>query len=143
MALALGIGAGCQTAQLDQIVRARFEGRLFRVPSKVLSAPAVLYTGLDWQVADLKGTLDRLGYRELGGTEPVPPGRYRFESGKLRLHRRAFSHPTESEPAELVDLTLAGAKIAAIKGSDGRDRGVFALDPEVVGAETFLVRLNG
>jgi penicillin-binding protein 1B len=134
IALALGIGAGCETAHLDRIVRARFDGRLFRVPSKVLSAPAVLYSGLDWQVADLKGTLDRLGYRELPGTEPIPPGRYRLESGKLKLHRRAFAHPSEAEPAVQVEITLAGAKIAAIRDADGRDRGVLSLDPETVGA---------
>ena len=99
----------------------RFEGRLFRVPSKVLSAPVVLYTGLDWQVADLKATLDRLGYRELPGTGAIPPGRYRFEAGKLRLHRRAFAHPTRAEPAVEVELTLAGSRIGAIRDARGEE----------------------
>jgi penicillin-binding protein 1B len=133
-ALGLGVAAGVETARLDRIVRARFEGRLFRVPSKVLSAPAVLYEGLDWQVADLKGTLDRLGYRELPGDGPIPPGRYRFESGRLRLHRRAFAHPTRPEPALQAELALEGARVAALRDSSGRELPVLVLDPELVGA---------
>jgi len=134
LALAVGLGAGFETARLDRIVRARFEGRLFRVPSKVLSAPAVLYTGFDWQVADLKATLDRLGYRELPGSGAIPPGRYRFEAGKLRLHRRAFAHPTRAEPAVQVELSLEGPRIGAIRDAAGKSLGVLPLEPELVGA---------
>ncbi len=133
-ALGVGVAAGVETARLDRIVRERFEGRLFRVPSKVLSAPAVLYKGLDWQVADLKGTLDRLGYRELSGDGAIPAGRYRFEGGTLRLHRRAFPHPTRSEPALVVAIVLEGSRIAAIRDAAGRELPVLALDPELVGA---------
>jgi len=133
-ALAVGLGVGFETARLDQIVRARFEGRLFRVPSRVLSAPAVLYPGVDWQVADLKGTLDRLGYRELPRAGAVPPGRYRFEAGKLRLHRRAFPHPSRPEPALSAEIALAGSRIQEIRDAEGRALGVLSLDPEPVGA---------
>jgi len=55
-------------------VVARFEGRLFRVPSRVLSAPAILYPGLDWKRVDLRGALVRLGYRE-ARVMRVEPGR--------------------------------------------------------------------
>lgn len=134
LALAAGIGIGLETARLDQVVRARFEGRLFRVPSRVLSAPSVLYPGLDWQVADLKGTLDRLGYREMNGPGAIPPGRYRFEAGKLRLHRRAFAHPSHPEPALQVEIALAGSRIREIRDAEGRALGIFPLDPEPVGA---------
>jgi penicillin-binding protein 1B len=133
-ALVIGLGVGFETARLDRVVRARFEGRLFRVPSRVLSAPSVLYTGLDWQVADLKGTLDRLGYRELPGGGQVAPGRYRFEAGKLRLHRRAFAHPSRPQPAALAEISLAGSRIQGIRDADGRSLGVLSLDPEPVGA---------
>lgn len=133
LALTVGVGAGCETAQLDRIVRNRFEGRLFRVPARVLSAPAVIYVGLDWQVADLKGTLDRLGYRELPGDGAIPAGRYRFEAGKLRLHRRSFAHPTRAEPALEVEIALAGARIASIRAG-GRELAMVSLDPEPVGA---------
>jgi hypothetical protein len=40
--------------RLDRIVVSRFEGRVFQVPSRVLSAPTILYPGLDWQHIDLR-----------------------------------------------------------------------------------------
>ena len=61
MLLAAGFVGGFATARmvvhLDGVVRQRFEGRLFRVPSRVLSAPTILYPGLDWKQIDLLGTL--------------------------------------------------------------------------------------
>jgi penicillin-binding protein 1B len=134
LALAAGLWVGFETVQLDRIVRARFEGTLFRVPSRVLSAPEVLYTGLDWRVADLKGTLDRLGYRERPSDRPLPPGTYHFGEDRIRLHRRAFAHPTRPEPELRVELLLDGSRIAAIRDAEGRDLGVLTLEPELVGA---------
>ena len=43
------VSAARYAIHLDRIVRARFEGRLFRVPSRVMSAPTILYPGLDWK----------------------------------------------------------------------------------------------
>jgi penicillin-binding protein 1B len=134
-ALALGLFAGLETARMDAAVRARFEGRLFRVPSKVLSAPSVLATGLDWQLADLEGTLDRLGYRPKSREGALAPGRYRFERGRLTLHRRPFAHPTRAEPAREVEIELEGSRIAAIRDAgSGRDLGALMLEPELLGA---------
>lgn len=133
-ALAAGLSAGFETARLDRIVRDRFEGRLFRVPSKVLSSPVVVATGLDAGDLDLAGTLARLGYREQPGDGEVSPGRFRREGSRLRLHRRAFAHPTRPEPALEAVLTLAGSRIEAIRDAGGRDLGVLLLEPELVGA---------
>ncbi|NIM01932.1 MAG: hypothetical protein GTN89_14210, partial [Acidobacteria bacterium] len=47
----------------DRVVRARFDGQRFRVPSRVYSAPAIVYPGLDAKLSDLRGVLVRLGYR--------------------------------------------------------------------------------
>ena len=48
-------------AQLDRSVQARFEGQRFRVPSRVYTAPSIIYPGLDWKLVDLEATLRRLG----------------------------------------------------------------------------------
>jgi hypothetical protein len=51
----LAFGAGILAARtlvgLDRIVRSRFEGRLFQVPSRVYSAPTMLTAGLDLATA--------------------------------------------------------------------------------------------
>jgi len=126
--------AGRELAQLDRIVRTRFEGTLFRVPSRVLSAPLILYPGLDHTLIDLRGTLDRLGYREASG-ESLPLGRYRWSERELRIHRRAFEHPSRAEPARLVSLQLSGRIIEGIRDLEAkREIGALFLEPEAVGA---------
>src|SRR5690606_40205737 len=49
--------------RLDRVVRARFEGRLFTVPSRVYSAPTMLSARLDVRTIALRDTLRRLRYR--------------------------------------------------------------------------------
>jgi penicillin-binding protein 1B len=121
--------------RLDGVVRDRFEGRLFRVPSRVLSAPTILYPGLDWKRVDLLGTLQRLGYRESGRPERLGVGRYHQRRGELRIHRRAFEHPTRAEPARVLALRLHGSIISELRDADsGRELGAAFLEPELVGA---------
>ena len=61
---------------LDRTVRARFEGVQFRVPSRVFSAPTILYPGLDWKRAELR--LDDTGSRDDDGPRPG----YRLRCGR-------------------------------------------------------------
>jgi penicillin-binding protein 1B len=125
---------GRQLAELDRIVRARFEGTLFRVPSRVLSAPLILYPGLDPSLIDVRGTLERLGYREATGSS-LPLGRYRWSDREVRVHRRAFEHPSRAEPARLVALTLSATSIESIRDlQTKREIGALFLEPEAVGA---------
>jgi penicillin-binding protein 1B len=131
---AVGGVVGRELVQLDRIVRARFEGTLFRVPSRVLSAPLILYPGLDHELIDLRGTLERLGYREASG-EKIALGRYRWTAREVRIHRRAFEHPSRAEPARLVALQLAGRTIDGIRDlQTKREIGALFLEPEQVGA---------
>ena len=63
VAFVLGFITSSWVLKLDRIVVERFAGKRFSVPSKVLSAPAIIYPGLDWKRIDLEGILDRLGYQ--------------------------------------------------------------------------------
>ncbi len=122
-------------AGLDRVVRARFEGRRFQVPTRVYSAPSILYPGLDWERFDLRGSLDRLGYRESETAKALPPGRYAWSPHRVRVHLRAFEHPSRPEPARDVVLRLAGTRIAGIRAvSSGRSIGAVLLEPEPIGA---------
>jgi penicillin-binding protein 1B len=133
-AAALGGVVGRDLAQLDRIVRARFDGTLFRVPSRVLSAPLILYPGLDYTLIDLRGTLERLGYRETTG-DALELGRFRWGERELRIHRRAFEHPSRAEPERLVSVTFAGGTIEGIRDLQAkREIGALFLEPEAVGA---------
>ena len=53
----------------------------------------------------------------------------------MRVHLRAFEHPSRREPARDVVLRLAGDQIASISAlPSGRDLGAVLLEPEPLGA---------
>lgn len=135
LAFALGFWLSAQLLALDRTVRERFEGVQFRVPSRVYSAPEILYPGLDWQRMDLRGTLRRLGYRETSQRRDLPAGQYVWNPRRLRVHLRAFQHPTRPEPARNVVLRLSGSEIREIRRlPSGEPVGFALLEPEPVGA---------
>ncbi|MCH7600447.1 MAG: hypothetical protein IH973_11880, partial [Myxococcales bacterium] len=101
LAFIFGLSTANWIVSMNRIVVDRFDGQRFAVPSKVYSAPGILYPGLDAELIDLRGTLARLGYREQTVTagRPLRPGLYRWSKNRLRVYLRAFSHPTRPEPA--------------------------------------------
>jgi penicillin-binding protein 1B len=134
-AFVFGFALAGLVAGLDRTVRARFEGVRFRVPSRVFGAPTILYPGLDWQRVDLRGALARLGYREAEGTKSLPPGQYVWSAQRLRVHLRAFAHPSRPEPARDVVMRLDGSTIAEIRSvPEGEEIGAVMLEPEPLGA---------
>jgi penicillin-binding protein 1B len=153
--LLLAFGGGVFTARavlrLDRVVRARFEGRLFTVPSRVYSAPTLLTVGLDVDENDLRGTLRRLGYREGDDPDVRTPGAVSWGDRSIRIHLRGFEYPTRPEAPDRVELDLADHQIDAIRDLDrGQQLAAALLEPETVGAyygpaheQRELVRLGG
>jgi len=134
-AFLVGLAAASWVLSLDAVVRERFDGRRFTVPSKVFAAPIILYPGLDWQQLDLIGTLQRLGYREQAGGGALESGRFRRTPGKLRVSLRGFAHPTRREPAQDVAVLTRGSRVAEIRDvRTGREVGAVPLEPALVGA---------
>ncbi len=120
---------------LDRVVRARFEGQRFRVPSRVYSAPTILYPGLDWKLIDLEGSLRRLGYRRVKQTRGLEPGQYVWGDRRVRIFVHAFDHPSRPEPARDVSLRLSGRSIEQIfQLPSGREIFALPLEPEQIGA---------
>ncbi len=120
---------------LDRVVRGRFEGQRFRVPSRVYSAPILLYPGLDWKLVDLGGLLRRLGYRRVTDTRKIEPGQYVWGERRVRIFVHAFDHPSRPEPARDVVLRLNGRRIEEIRQLPaGREIWALPLEPEQIGA---------
>jgi penicillin-binding protein 1B len=135
VAFALGFLTSTWVLRLDRVVVERFEGKRFSVPSKVLSAPTILYPGLDWKRLDLERILDRLGYRAQPGRGPLEVARYRWGSSRLHVHLRAFDHPSRSEPARDIGIVFSGRIIDRIvELPSEREVGAVLLEPELVGA---------
>ncbi len=137
----LAFFAGLWTASwiisLDRMLVDRFEGQRFIVPSKVFSAPGILYPGLDVELIDLRGTLARAGYREQTVTagRPLRPGLYRWSNNRLHVFLRAFDHPTRSESARDIVIRFEGNVIAEMRELPrSREVGAVLLEPELMGA---------
>ena len=134
-AFVVGLWVAGWLVDLDRTVTARFEGRRFDVPSKVVAAPMVVYPGMNWQRVDLAGWLRRLGYREKPGGGALEPGRYLWTPGELHVHLRAFDHPMRPEPARDVVFFLADGLIQEIVDlADDSFLDVVVLEPEPVSA---------
>ncbi|MFV1978142.1 MAG: PBP1A family penicillin-binding protein [Myxococcota bacterium] len=132
---AAGFASSVVVIRLDRIVRARFEGQRFRVPSRVYSAPSIIYPGLDIELADLRGAFVRLGYREAGSDGSFQQGQYSWQKHRVRAHLRAFEHPTRSEPARDVVFRIRDGFIEEIlELPAGRTLGAVLLEPEQLGA---------
>ena len=134
-AFAVGFLGAVWAARLDRVVSQRFDGERFRVPSRVYSAPAILYPGLNWRLMDLRGTFQRLGYRQARSTRGLPTGQYLWTRDRVRVHLPEFDHPSRPEAARDVVLRLRGDLIEEIRGlPQGREVGAVLLAPEQVGA---------
>ncbi len=134
-AFAAGFLLAVHMVRLDRMVVARFEGRLFRVPSRVFSAPMILYPGLDWKRADLMGTLTRLGYRQGANGENLPPGHFVWRDDAVRVHLAAFDHPSRYQQARDILVRLDGGTIEEIRDlALDRPLGAVLVEPELVGA---------
>lgn len=130
-----GVFATRAVVRLDRVVRARFEGRLFTVPSRVYSAPTMLSAGLDVRTVGLQETLRRLGYRQSPDADVATPGTTAWGADRIRIHLRGFDHPTRAEAPRRIELALAGGDIDAIRDLEtGRELAVALLEPETVGA---------
>jgi penicillin-binding protein 1B len=136
VAFGAGIFVTRTLVRLDGVVRARFEGRLFSVASRVYAAPTMLSPGLDVGHVDLRAALRRLGYRDEPSADVSAPGGAHWESKRLVVYLRAFEHPTRPEPARRVEIRLAGSQIESIRDLDAGDRELAAvlLEPEQVGS---------
>lgn len=137
LAFIAGLTTATGIISMDRTVVARFDGQRFVVPSKVYSAPGILYPGLDAKLIDLRGTLARSGYREQKVTagRPLRPGLYRWSKNRLRVYLRAFSHPTRPEPARDIVIRFEGDLIAEMRELPrSREVGAVLLEPELVGA---------
>lgn len=122
--------------RLDRVVRARFEGPLFELPSRVYAAPTILSAGLDVTQVDLRGALRRLGYREEPSAEIASPGGVHWEKARIVAYLRSFEHPSRAEPARRIEIELAGRQIEALRDldADGRELTAVLLEPELVGS---------
>ena len=126
------LGAVWMGVVLDRQVEARFRGRLFAVPSRVLSAPLVLFPGLDVERAGLIDRLERLNYH--AARSPAPqPGEYSLAGRRIEVGLRPFRYPyREFAGAHVVVRLDEASRIVSLQDARGRELDTVEVEPELV-----------
>jgi len=117
---------------LDRQVEARFRGRLFAIPSRVYSAPLVLFPGLDVERAGLLERLKRLNYHP-ARTAALRPGEYLLAGQQIEIGQRPFRYPYRKfSGAHVVVLLDQDSRVVSLENAAGQRLDTVEIEPELV-----------
>lgn len=117
---------------LDSVVRQRFDGQLFSLPTVVYARILTLSPGDEISLQEVKNELDVLNYRKV--TQPRHPGEYSSSSSKIELIRRPFEFSDGPEPDRHVMLSFSASGLQTIHSLEQKgDLGYLRLEPKMLG----------
>ncbi|MBN7799109.1 penicillin-binding protein 1B [Parahaliea mediterranea] len=130
---------------LDAKITATFTDKMWELPAKVYARPLELFAGARLDADDLAYELEVLGYRDVGAVRQ--PGQVRRRGGSFEVFTRGFDFAGEKEPAQRVQVELAGGRVTGLRGRTG-EIDLMRLDPVQIGGiypshgeDRILVRL--
>lgn len=117
---------------LDSIVRERFDGQIFDLPTVVYARVLNLAPGSDITLDALGKELEVLNYRKVRA--PQRPGEYSASSSKIELIRRPFEFEDGPEPDRHVMLHFDDSGLQRIQSLEqGADMGFLRIEPKMLG----------
>ncbi|ELI0350443.1 penicillin-binding protein 1B [Vibrio vulnificus] len=117
---------------LDSVVKQRFEGQLFQLPTVVYARIQTLYAGENVSRPELQKELDILNYRKV--SQPRYPGEYSSSSTKIELIRRPFEFVDGPEADRHVMLHFDASSLTRIQSLESKgDLGYLRLEPKMLG----------
>ena len=117
----MGLGGG-YLVLLDREIVSRFEGRRWRLPSKIYSDTFSLYTGGPFRGSHVRNRLRRLGYQP---TKQRPPrqGEYRVGRGFMEIALHDFLYPGGEFEGFPVRIETVEGTDQATPGPSGTGQG--------------------
>lgn len=131
LALPLLLAAALGVLLLDNMVRDRFSGAKWALPTHVYSRPLELYAGRPLPRAALLEELDELGYRRVD--RAARPGQFAVAGNAVELYARAFHFPEGEQPEQRVRLRLSATGIAGLSAAGGQPLPLLRLEPIRIG----------
>ncbi|WP_337161318.1 penicillin-binding protein 1B [Vibrio alginolyticus] len=117
---------------LDSVVKERFEGQLFELPTVVYARILNLSPGENITIQELRNELDVLNYRKV--SQPRYPGEYSSSSTRVELIRRPFEFADGPEPDRHIMLHFSDSGLQRIQSLESRgDLGYLRLEPKMLG----------
>ncbi|MDP5254023.1 MULTISPECIES: penicillin-binding protein 1B [unclassified Vibrio] len=117
---------------LNAVVKERFEGHLFSLPTVVYARILDLSPGEGQTIEQIRDELDILNYRKV--SSPKFAGEYSMSAHKIELIRRPFAFPDGESPDRHVMLYFDQQGLQRIHSLDSSgDLGFLRLDPKMLG----------
>lgn len=117
---------------LDTLVKQRFEGQLFDLPTVVYARILNLAPGDSITIQEVRNELDVLNYRKV--RQPRYPGEYSSSSTKIELIRRPFEFSDGPEPDRHVMLHFSSTSLDRIQSLEQKgDLGYLRVEPKMLG----------
>lgn len=117
---------------LDSVVKQRFEGQLFDLPTVVYARVLDLSPGTQISLVQVKNELDVLNYRKV--SSPRHPGEYSSSSTKIEMIRRPFEFVDGPEADRHVMLHFNGNELTRIQSLEKKgDMGYLRVEPKMLG----------
>ncbi|KHT38562.1 penicillin-binding protein 1B [Vibrio sinaloensis] len=117
---------------LDSVVKQRFEGQLFDLPTVVYARILHLTPGDAISIQEVRNELDVLNYRKV--RQPRYPGEYSSSSTKIELIRRPFEFTDGPEPDRHVMLHFNQGELTRIESLEQKgDMGYLRIEPKMLG----------
>ncbi|MDC5854941.1 penicillin-binding protein 1B [Vibrio europaeus] len=117
---------------LDTLVKQRFEGQLFDLPTVVYARILNLAPGDSITIQEVRNELDVLNYRKV--RQPRYPGEYSSSSTKIELIRRPFEFSDGPEPDRRVMLHFSKNSLERIQSLETKgDLGYLRIEPKMLG----------
>ncbi|MGB1255041.1 MAG: penicillin-binding protein 1B [Thiolinea sp.] len=131
--LVLGMLAGIvYSMQLDEQVRAQFEGKRWALPARVFARPLDLYAGQQVYAEHLERELQLLNYVEVD--DPVETGQYRRKKNSFLINTRGFQFAEDMEPARSIKVSISKGKIRKLEYNNGQaELPLMRLEPVLIG----------
>lgn len=117
---------------LNSVVKQKFSGQLFQIPTVVYARILTLEPGMNISLKEVRNELDVLKYRKV--RHPRYPGEYSASSTRIELIRRPFEFSDGPEPSRHVMLTFNDSGLTHIQSREKRgELGYLRLDPKMLG----------
>ncbi|USD49498.1 penicillin-binding protein 1B [Vibrio sp. SCSIO 43153] len=117
---------------LDSVVKDRFDGQLFDLPTVVYARILHLSPGENITIKEMRNELDVLNYRKV--SQPRYPGEYSSSSTRIELIRRPFEFADGPEPDRHVMLYFSDSGLKRIQSLESKgDLGYLRIEPKMLG----------
>lgn len=117
---------------LDSVVRSKFDGQIFDLPTVVYARVLTLFPGQEISLRDMQQELDVLHYRKV--KKPRHAGEYSSSSSKLELIRRPFEFDDGPQPDRHVMLHFDNLGLNRIYSLEKKsEMGFLRIEPKMLG----------